>query len=420
MWCKFLRSFALSTAALAALSSALRAAEDIRQPDTSATSEAIQLKELADFGAKPQDIATEPATATPTKPKTGVPTRAKRRPAGTESSSTGVAPAETAPLGESAPKPEQTAGQPKPKTADDPLLPIPDPMESGPVSIEAASFKGVTPGVSTKEDVAKAWGQPKEVAHQNGGLVELYSVEPFHRVEVNYSHDKVSSVVVRFDRVFSADTVAKQLDLATVRPVLVSNELGEILGLSYPERGVLFAFEAGKEPDKPSMKVAQLVLEPITAEPFVLRAETMLESRCDLSRRDLEQALSLEPDNARAHWLHARVLATMEQSEKAVAAASRAVQLDPDNPHYRVTRAQVLAQVGRLSEALAEAQKAAETSQKRLHVKARALCLEGDLLASGPKPDYKQALSLHTQAIQIADPVDPRFASRRFGWRPRK
>ena len=177
---------------------------------------------------------------------------------------------------------------------------------------------------------------------------------------------------------------------------------------------MLFAFEAGKEPDKPSMKVAQLVLEPITAEPFVLRAETMLESRCDLSRRDLEQALSLEPDNARAHWLYARVLATMEQSEKAAAAAGRAVQLDPDNPHYRVTRAQTLAQVGRLSEALAEAQKAAETSQKRLHVKARALCLVGDLLASGPKPDYKQALSFHTQAIQIADPLtrDPHPAIR--------
>ena len=61
------------------------------------------------------------------------------------------------------------------------------------------------------------------------------------------------------------------------------------------------------------MKVAQLVLEPITAEPFVLRAETTLESRCDLSRRDLEQALSLEPDNARAHWLHGRVLVAMEQ-----------------------------------------------------------------------------------------------------------
>ena len=232
-------------------------------------------------------------------------------------------PAEAAPTGESAPSRNRPPANRSQRPPTSRLRPIPDPMESGPVSIEAASFKGVTPGVSTKEDVAKAWGQPKETAQQNGGLVQLYSVEPFHRVEVNYAGDKVSSVVIRFDRAFPADAVAKQLDLATVRPVLVSNELGEILGLSYPERGVLFAFEAGKEPGKPSMKVAQLVLEPITAEPFVLRAETTLESRCDLSRRDLEQALSLEPDNARAHWLYARVLATMEQYEKAAAAAGR-------------------------------------------------------------------------------------------------
>ncbi len=205
------------------------------------------------------------------------------------------------------------AQQSKAKAADEPLRPIPDSLESGPLSIEAASFKGVTPGISTKENVAKTWGPPKKTAEQNGALVQLYSVEPFHHVEVHYTGDRVASVVIRFDRAFPADGVAKQLDLATVRPVLVSNDLGEILGLTYPERGVLFAFEASKEPGKPSMKVAQLVLEPITAEPFVLRAETTLESRCDLSRRDLEEALSLEPDNARAHWLYSRVLATMEQ-----------------------------------------------------------------------------------------------------------
>jgi tetratricopeptide (TPR) repeat protein len=58
-----------------------------------------------------------------------------------------------------------------------------------------------------------------------------------------------------------------------------------------------------------------------------------------------------------------------------------------------------------LSEAAQEAQKAVDTASKRLHVKARALCLLGDVTASGPKPDYKKALALHTQALQIADPL---------------
>ena len=137
----------------------------------------------------------------------------------------------------------------------------------------------------------KAWGKPKQTAQADGAPVQLYSVEPFKRVEVQYADGKVSSVVIRFDHPFPADAVAKQLDLAAIRPVPVSNEMGEVLGLSYPERGVLFSLEAGTEPGKASMKVAQIILEPISAEPFVLRAETTLGSRYDLSRRDLEQAL---------------------------------------------------------------------------------------------------------------------------------
>ncbi len=170
--------------------------------------------------------------------------------------------------------------------------------------------------------------------------MELYSVEPFKRVEVNYADGNVSSIVIRLDRSFPADAVAKQLDLTAIRPVLVVNELGEVLGRAYPERGVLLSFEPSNKPGKASMKVSEIILEPISAEPFVLRAETTLESRYDLSRRDLEQALSLDPGNARAHWLYSRVLAATEQYEKAVKAAGEAVRLDPDNAQYRVTHAQ--------------------------------------------------------------------------------
>lgn len=415
MRCIFLPIFAVCVAASTALASAAPADEEIRQPSTSAESETTVFRELANLGSSPQEAVAESATAGSTKSKSGVPTPAKRRPAdvatSVDSRASDVPTRPTVDLSAAEPSASPVAGKQSdgkkesPGTKDEPLRPIPDSLESGPVSIEAASFKGVSPGISTKEDVAKAWGQPKESSMQNGALVQRYSVEPFQRVEVNYAGNKVSSVVIRFDRAFSADAVAKQLDLATVRPVLVSNELGEILGLAYPERGVLFAFEAGKESTKPSTKVTQLVMEPITAEPFVLRAETTLESRCDLSRRDLEQAISLEPNNARAHWLHGRVLAAMEQYEKALGAARRAVELEGDNARYRVTHAQVLAHLGRLNEALAEAEKAVGASGKRQHVKARGLCLIGDLLASGPKPDYAKALSFHTQALQTAEPL---------------
>jgi tetratricopeptide (TPR) repeat protein len=373
-------------------------------PTVSALSDA-QDRELVAPTVKSIDVAQNTVAAPMAEPASGVPTPAKRRRSPPPSDSDTVA---------TTPPAKETSAPASKTKADEPLRPIPDPMEGGPVGIEAASFKGVTPGVSTREKVEKVWGTPKKTAQQDGSLVQLYSVDPFKRVEVHYTGNRVASVVIRFARPFPADGMAKQLDLSTVRPVLISNDMGEILGLAYPERGVVFNFEASKETGKPSMKVSQLVLEPITAEPFVLRAETTLESRCDLSRRDLEQALSLDPSNARAHWLYARVLMTMEQAEKASVSAGQAVRLEPDNPHYHVTRAQVLVQTGRLSEAIAEAQKAVEVSTQRPHVKARALCLLGDLWASGAKPDYRKAFSFHSQSLQLADSLtaDPHPAIR--------
>jgi len=272
------------------------------------------------------------------------------------------------------------------------------------VAIEAASFKGITPGAASLADVAQVWGPPKETRKQGAGVTQLFSVEPFHRVEVNALDNKVTSVVVRFERAFAANDVAQQLELNKVRPVLVSNELGEILGQVYPERGVLFAFEPSQEPGKPSMKVAHIILEPISAEPFVLRAENDLENRAKSSRQDLEQALKLEPSNARALWLYARVLTLMGEHEKALTISTDAVRFDPDNARHRITRAQILGQMGRLTEALQEGQKALDTAKNRPHVQARAYCLLGDLAASGPKPDYKKALRQHTEAVKVADP----------------
>ena len=225
------------------------------------------------------------------------------------------APAAAAPPDAAKPR----AGDP-PAIGGEPLRPIPDPQDAPPAPVEAASFKGVTPGVATKEDVQKAWGPPKAATIADGLLVELYAVEPFKRVEVHYAAGKVSAIVIRLERSFPADAVAKTLELAMVRPVTVSNDMGEVLGQAYPERGVMLAFEPAKAPGKASMNVAEIVIEPVSAETFVLRGETVMDSRYDLARHDLEQALTLEPGNARAHWLLSRVLADMDELSKAVAA----------------------------------------------------------------------------------------------------
>ncbi|MGW8258464.1 MAG: tetratricopeptide repeat protein, partial [Thermoguttaceae bacterium] len=262
--------------------------------------------------------------------------------------------------------------------------------------------------------VEKAWGPPKEIFKQNNLMTELYSVKPFDRVEVCSQQNKVISIVIRFNKPFPAEKIAQQLETTAIRPVVVSNEMGEILGQAYPERGVLLAFTPSEESGKLSMKVAHIILEPLDAEPFILRAQTYLDRRYDLSLRDLQQALNLQPENARAQWLISRVLMAMEKYTKAEAASAEAVRLEPDNPKYRLTRAQILGKMGRYKEAILQAKKAVETSKNRAHVQAQALCLLGDLTASKASPDFHKAIDFHTQAVRIADSLanDPHPAIR--------
>jgi len=283
------------------------------------------------------------------------------------------------------------------------LKPIPA-APGGPVEIEAASFNGVSPGLTTVAEMQKAWGQPKEIRKSRDAMHYLFAVAPFNRVEVTCRNEKVSSIVIRFEQAFPADLVIEQLELSRVRPVMVSSEKGEILGQAFPERGVLLSFETNPEdPTKASMKVAQIVLEPISAEPFVLRAETNLDVTPSLSLDDVDQALKIQPRMGRAHWLRARILADMQDLDKAMSASAEAVRLEPDNAQYLVTRAQVLGQGGDFKEAIQAAEKGREAAKRRPHVQARALCLLGDLYASSTPPDYKQALHYHTQAITAGD-----------------
>jgi len=295
-----------------------------------------------------------------------------------------------------------------------PLRPIPEAPAAGPVEIETASFNGVTPGASGMADVKKAWGVPKEMRKERGAIVHLYAVDPFDHVEVTFYEDKVASIIIRLSHAFPAEGVAKQLALSSIRPVLVSNEMGEILGQSYPERGVLFSFEPGPAPGKPTMKVAQIILEAVTAEPFVLRAETDLDTQIEASLKDLETAVKLAPQNSRARWLQARALLLTGDPNKALAAAEEAVRLDPKNGQFQLTQAQILGQLGRFSEATRRAEEAVAASEQRPFVKARALCLLGDLSNSAPEPDYKRAMQYHSQAIKTAEAIagDPHPAIR--------
>ncbi len=46
------------------------------------------------------------------------------------------------------------------------LKPVANPDEASPITLEAASFKGVTPGATSIEEVEKLWGPPKKYSNK--------------------------------------------------------------------------------------------------------------------------------------------------------------------------------------------------------------------------------------------------------------
>ncbi len=303
-------------------------------------------------------------------------------------------------------KPDAKNASPKsPGVSSGSLEPIPEQELTGPPSIEAASFKGVTPGQTTAQQLEEAWGAPRELRSVGSHKVLLFGVGPFKKIEVAVSGKVVASIVIQLEKPFPAGAVVKQLQLSNVRPVFISNELGDVLGQAFPERGVMFAFVQNHEPGRPSMQVDKIVLEPIDAEAFVLRAETNLDSHYNRTLADLDVAAKLSPQNSKAQWLRSRVLTAMGKIKDSIAAAEKAVQLDPENPQYRVTLARILAQAGQLDKAIAHANVAVKNSNHRPHIKAGAQCLLGDLLSSGEKPNFPAAIKYHMAAIKTADPL---------------
>jgi tetratricopeptide (TPR) repeat protein len=266
-------------------------------------------------------------------------------------------------------------------------------------NVDAAGLKGVTPGASTVEQLKTAWGEPKQT-RGGAGIVEFtYDIPGFERVEAYAENDVVSYIVVKFQQPFPPDVVARQLKFDGLEPVVIYDDAGRPLGQAFPERGVVFSFD----PSNPSAAVAQLLLEGINAEQFVARAESRASTHPQAALADLAEALTRDPKHHRGHYTRARVLADFGQPTEALAAIEQAIRSQPGDAEYRLYQAQVLMQLGRFEEAGRVVEDTVATIQPPPHLKARALCMQGEMAIVGPSRDVKQALKLHMQAIDVAD-----------------
>ncbi|MCC7086951.1 MAG: hypothetical protein IT427_18280 [Pirellulales bacterium] len=299
-----------------------------------------------------------------------------------------------------APQPTPAERTTKPADADmDFADKFDDPLPLAADKIGSAEFNGVKPGTTLSDQLEKQWGVGKEISKDGEQTILSYSLADFPRVDITLEKNVVTLVVIYLQTPMPPAALAEKLEINDVRPVMVPDDAGAILGQLYPEHGVLFNFAADGK------RVLQVALEPIDVEAFVLRGETNLETRCRASLADLEYVLKQQPGHPRALWLRAKLLNQFARYDEALVAVQAALAAQPKNAEYRLTLAAILGASEKYDEAAAEIKDVLSAANLPGELKAKGLLLLGDMLAASPAHDYKQAMEHHVSAIQTADPI---------------
>ncbi|MGE0756245.1 MAG: tetratricopeptide repeat protein [Pirellulaceae bacterium] len=330
-----------------------------------------------------------------------VPTTA---PATTQEPTPAIVPPPLEPTPTPATPPAQRPGAEEPPTATPSASR--DSMPGNPRSENTAaprpcSFRQVTPGVSRVEDVLAQLGKPISETAEQDEKTMTFAVEPFSQVDVLVHHEVVSSIVLHLKEPGTARQIAEELQLGDIEPAQVINDRDEVLGCVYPERGLLLNFASPAAVSQ----VTQLILEPVTAEPFVLRVQQDRRHRFERSLSDLQLALDLDPSHITALLLKAQILDQAGQASEALATIDQALQLSPGDTEARLRRARLLLQLERHDEAETIAKDIAEEASAPAVSRAEAECRWGDILAIGPARDYASAIQHHLAAIKHATPL---------------
>jgi tetratricopeptide (TPR) repeat protein len=309
------------------------------------------------------------------------------------------------------PKQEPAAAEPAPPTAAvkavepfsafrRPADPAGQEAPTPPAQAVPISFNQITPGETTLVHVEGQWGPPARTVSDDGDTICSYRAPGFAQVDLTVSggSNQVRSILVHLSEPMDVQQVVEHLGLGSLRSVEITDDSGDVLGLGYPERGVLLNYAD----DGAGKMISHVSLEPISGELYRLRAETDQHQQHTASLADLEQAVRLNPQDGQAYWLQAELLSLVGRTADAWQSITTATRIEADNRLYQLTRARLAAGNGDLTEALLFTKNVAQDKTTPTVVKARAEYQWGNMLALGPTPDYQEALNHHLKAIELA------------------
>ena len=256
------------------------------------------------------------------------------------------------------------------------------------------AFQGVTPGKTSRDELIKAVGKSQRRIRRGKSDIWQYQIAPFQRVDIEVREKKVRAIVVRLKKPISVDQAAVELKIADLENAEIWKSDGvTLLGVVFPDRGILLRFGNGDG------KVTQIVIEPLSAEPFLLRVEQDAKHRYTMNLADLRQAARLQPRQARIPLWKTRILASVGRYGEADQSIRRALQLAKGELQLecRVVRASVLMALDQVEKANQDIDAAIKSA--RAETRGRGQFLKGELIA-GTRGDYQAAIKFHMAAIQ--------------------
>lgn len=278
--------------------------------------------------------------------------------------------------------------------------------------IRPIRFNGVVVGKTKDEGLIEAWGEPFKVSRGSDYSIYKYRMRPFRQVDATVIDNTVVSLLIHLDEPLDPTHCAEQLNIAKIDAVPIPDEFGKVLGLSYPERGVLFSFDN----DDPDTLVSKISLEPISAEPFALRAMYDFELKFEKNMEDLDRAIAMDGQYAEAYWLKATKLQAVGRYRDALQATSQALNFEADNALFQLTHAELLMETGDHDNAVRQIERILAIADLPTELRAKGELLLGNLIADSARPRYKEAMEHHLAAIDLAATLasDRRFVPRRM------
>ncbi|MBR5711722.1 MAG: hypothetical protein IKX40_13275, partial [Thermoguttaceae bacterium] len=274
------------------------------------------------------------------------------------------------------------------------------------VEVRVLEFESLVPGETTVQKAVARWGEPNNKMENKSTSVYQY-FRPIKNVasevQVIFEDEKLTTILIQFEQPETIENLEAQYNLSGIKPVVVRQKDGTPVGQAYPERGASFVYSPNSGAQK---TISRLILEPIAAPPFLLRAESTLNDNPTASKADLEFVLNKEPRSAEAHWLYGRVLEALGEQDAAIEHMEKAVFLDNNDARFYVNLAIARSEAGLADLADKAADKAIELADRKdnplPHLVAEAWRIKGDLESNKQNPNFKAALDLHSKAIVIA------------------